>query len=107
MKPTELRTLTDEQLEQVLQEHHAEWRHLRFQEAIGKLTATARIREIRKTIARIHTIRTERVMDAAIRARVEQLQRGRVTTVPPVEPETQITPAGVIAVSQPAEPVQP
>jgi large subunit ribosomal protein L29 len=55
-----------------LQDHlgdlHAEWRNLRFQEAIGKLTATSRIGQIRKEIARIHTIRTEREMDAALRA---------------------------------------
>ena len=44
-----------------------EWRNLRFQEAVGKLTATARIRQIRKDIARIHTIRTEREIDAAMR----------------------------------------
>ena len=44
-----------------------EWQTLRFQEAIGRLTATSRIRQIRKDIARIHTIRTERVMDEALR----------------------------------------
>jgi large subunit ribosomal protein L29 len=55
-------------LSEHLTDLHTEWRHLRFQEAIGKLTATHRIREIRKEIARIHTIRTEREMDAALRA---------------------------------------
>jgi len=59
MKASELRDLTDEQLEERLTELHKEWRDLRFQEAVGQLTATSRIREIRKDIARIHTIRTE------------------------------------------------
>lgn len=53
MKPNEIRSLTDEQLEEKLTELHTEWRDLRFQEAVGQLTATSRIREIRKDIARI------------------------------------------------------
>jgi large subunit ribosomal protein L29 len=68
MKPAEIRALADDQLEERLQELHAEWRDLRFQEAVGKLTATARTKQIRKDIARIHTIRTERVMEAAATA---------------------------------------
>ena len=68
MKPAEIRALTESQLDEQLTELHGEWRNLRFQEAIGKLTATARIKQIRKDIARIHTIRTERQMDAEARA---------------------------------------
>ncbi len=68
MKAGELRAMTNGQLEDRLGELHDEWRVLRFQEAVGKLTATARTREIRKTIARIHTIRTERERDEATRA---------------------------------------
>jgi large subunit ribosomal protein L29 len=68
VKASELRALSEDQLEERLGELHDEWRNLRFQEAIGKLTATARTREIRKTIARIHTIRTERETEAATRA---------------------------------------
>jgi len=56
MKPAELRALTNEQLAARLKELHEEWRDLRFQEAVGQLTATARTRQIRKDIARIHTI---------------------------------------------------
>jgi large subunit ribosomal protein L29 len=70
MKPAEIRGLNQEQLEQQLTEFHTEWRTLRFDEAVGKLTATARIRQIRKDIARIHTIRTEREFDAALNARL-------------------------------------
>jgi large subunit ribosomal protein L29 len=68
MKTDELRGLNEAQLGEQLTDLHSEWQTLRFQEAIGTLTATARVRQIRKEIARIHTIRTEREMDAALRA---------------------------------------
>jgi large subunit ribosomal protein L29 len=67
VKASEVRAMTDDQLTAMVKELHGEWQTLRFQEAIGRLTATARIGKIRKDIARVHTIRTERVMDAAIR----------------------------------------
>jgi large subunit ribosomal protein L29 len=67
VKASEIRGLTEVQLQDRLSELHEEWRDLRFQEAIGKLTATSRIGQIRKDIARIHTIRTEREIDAALR----------------------------------------
>jgi large subunit ribosomal protein L29 len=74
MKPEEIRALTEEQLRERLTELHSEWQKLRFQAAIGKLTNTARIRQIRKDIARIHTIRRERQLDEMLRAR---LSRGK------------------------------
>jgi large subunit ribosomal protein L29 len=55
-------------LDSQLTDLHREWRDLRFAEAVGKLSETHRIRVIRKTIARIHTIRTERQMAAAVAA---------------------------------------
>ncbi len=67
MKASEIRGLNEDQLNGVLEELHQEWQTLRFQEAVGRLTATSRIRQIRKDIARIHTIRTERVLDEAVR----------------------------------------
>jgi len=67
MKPAEIRAMSQDQLDASLTELHSEWQTLRFQEAVGRLTATSRIRQIRKDIARIHTIRTERVMDEALR----------------------------------------
>jgi large subunit ribosomal protein L29 len=76
MKPAELRAMTDPQLEETLQELHTEWRNLRFQEAVGKLTGTARIGQIRKDIARVHTIRTERRMDAELQATLAGAARG-------------------------------
>ena len=71
MKPAEIRALSEEQLEQQLTDLHVEWRNLRFQEAVGRLTQTSRIGQIRRDIARIHTIRTERQMDAQARALLE------------------------------------
>jgi large subunit ribosomal protein L29 len=65
VKPAEIRALDNDQLTQRIGELHSEWRTLRFQEAVGQLTATARIRQIRKDIARIKTIQTEREMAAA------------------------------------------
>ncbi len=59
MKPAEIRALSESQLEARLQELHAEWRDLRFQEAVGQLTATSQTRQIRKDIARILTIQGE------------------------------------------------
>jgi large subunit ribosomal protein L29 len=75
MKPSEIRLMTNAQMDQQLTDLHTEWRNLRFQEAVGKLTDTARIHKIRKDIARIHTIRTERQMDAAARAALAGAER--------------------------------
>ena len=47
MKPAEIRAMSDEQLSRQVNELLAEWRNLRFQQAVGQLTATARIRQIR------------------------------------------------------------
>ena len=68
MKPADIRAMSDIQLDQTLTDLHVEWRNLRFQEAVGRLTNTSRIGQIRRDIARIHTIRTERQIDAELRA---------------------------------------
>lgn len=70
MKASEVRGMSEDQMEQTLTDLHTEWRNLRFQEAVGQLTATARIGQIRRDIARIHTVRTEREIDAALTALV-------------------------------------
>ena len=66
MKPSELRSMSEEQLGKLETELYTEWRNLRFQESVGQLTNNARVRTIRKDIARILTIRHERVLDAEI-----------------------------------------
>jgi large subunit ribosomal protein L29 len=75
MKAADFRAMSDAQLSEQLTDLHTEWRNLRFQEAVGKLTDTARIHKIRKDIARIHTIRTEREMDAAARELLAAAER--------------------------------
>lgn len=60
MKASEIRELSAEELDEKLAKLYTELRDLRFQDAVGQFTATHRPSEIRKDIARIHTIRTER-----------------------------------------------
>jgi large subunit ribosomal protein L29 len=55
MKASELRDLAPEQLDDRLRELREELFNLRFQYATRQLTNTARIREVRKDIARIAT----------------------------------------------------
>ena len=71
MKASEIRAMSEAQMDQTLTDLHTEWRNLRFEEAVGQLTATARIGQIRRDIARIHTVRTEREIDLALTALVE------------------------------------
>lgn len=59
MKAADIRAMNAEGQEEKLRELYGEWRDLRFQEAVGQLTATARIRQIRKDIARIKTVQGE------------------------------------------------
>ncbi len=59
MKPKELRTLTQAELEQRLRESREELFNLRFQQKTGQLGNPLRIREIRKDIARLMTVLEE------------------------------------------------
>jgi len=60
MKPKELRDLTIEELKEKHKEYKKELYNLRFQHAIGQLSNTARITEVKRTIARILTIMREK-----------------------------------------------
>lgn len=60
MKNDELRALEDERLRAQLKEHYEELFNLRFQQVMGKLTATGRPRIVKREIARIKTILRER-----------------------------------------------
>jgi large subunit ribosomal protein L29 len=62
VKAAEIRALTDTQLNETIDELREEWRALRFDDAVGRLTNTSRIRQIKRDIARLKTIQTERVM---------------------------------------------
>jgi large subunit ribosomal protein L29 len=66
MKPAEIRAMDDAKLAQELTDLEGEWRTLRFQQAVGQLTNTSRIGQIRKDIARIKTVQTEREIEAEL-----------------------------------------
>jgi large subunit ribosomal protein L29 len=76
MKAADIRGMNEMQVEKQLTDLLTEWRNLRFQEAVGQLTHTARIKQIRKDIARIHTVRTEQEIDAALSAAITADVRG-------------------------------
>jgi len=65
VKASELRALDDAQLREKLAECKVELFNLRFQKATGKLTNTARPRQVKKEIARILTILRERELAQA------------------------------------------
>jgi large subunit ribosomal protein L29 len=61
----DLRTKTDDQLSEQLVELKREQFNLRFQAATNQLERPARIKEVRRSIARIKTLQTERERSAA------------------------------------------
>jgi large subunit ribosomal protein L29 len=64
-KIDDLKTKTDDQLAEQLGELKREQFNLRFQSATNQLEKPARIREVRRTIARIRTLQSERARAAA------------------------------------------
>ena len=64
----DMRTKTDDQLGENLGELKREAFNLRFQAATNQLERPARIREVRRDIARIKTLQTERTRSAATKA---------------------------------------
>jgi len=60
MKIVDLRPKTDDELSDALGDLEKEAFNLRFQVASGQLENTARIRQVRRDIARIKTLLTER-----------------------------------------------
>ena len=60
MNVKEVRDLSNEELEKEVVSLKEELYELRFAQATGSLENPARIREVRKTIARIKTVITER-----------------------------------------------
>ena len=60
----DLRTKTDDQLTEQLVELKREQFNLRFQSATNQLERPARIKEVRRAIAQIKTLQTERVRSA-------------------------------------------
>jgi large subunit ribosomal protein L29 len=64
-KATDLRTKTDDQLAEQLGELKREAFNLRFQAATGQLEKASRVKEVRRGIAQIKTVQTERSRSAA------------------------------------------
>jgi large subunit ribosomal protein L29 len=64
-KTEDLRVKTDDQLSTDLGDLKREQFNLRFQAATGQLERPARIKEVRRAIARIKTLKTERAGAAA------------------------------------------
>ena len=59
---------TDDQLADRLQELKREQFNLRFQAATNQLEKPSRVREVRRTIAQIKTLQTERARTASAKA---------------------------------------
>ena len=60
MKAVDVRSMTPDQLDEQLGNLKKEQFNLRFQKATGQLEKTARVREVRRDIARIRTILAEK-----------------------------------------------
>ena len=65
MKQSELKPKTDDQLSEELGNLKREAFNLRFQAATSQLEKPSRVREVRRTIARIKTMQSERTRSAA------------------------------------------
>ena len=65
MKVSELRDKSPDQLAEELTKLKKEAFNLRFQKATGQLENTARVRFIRRSIARVATVITEKAAQAA------------------------------------------
>ena len=60
MKPSEIHTMSTEEIRARLEQAYQEYYELRVSHRIGQLKNTARLREARKDIARLKTILRER-----------------------------------------------
>ena len=64
-KPTDLRAKSDDQLSEELGNLKREAFNLRFQAATSQLEKPSRVKEVRRDIARIKTLQSERTRSAA------------------------------------------
>ena len=62
MKVSELREMSADEVKDRLQELHEEAFNLRFQHVSGQLTTPIRLREVRRDIAKAHTVLKEHQM---------------------------------------------
>ncbi|MFC3711387.1 50S ribosomal protein L29 [Sphingoaurantiacus capsulatus] len=64
MKIADLRAQSDDQLNEQLGQLKKEQFNLRFQAATGQLSKASRVREVRRSIAQIQTLQSERTRSA-------------------------------------------
>ena len=64
MDAADIRTKTEDELKDQLHDLKKEALNLRFQRASGQLEGTARIRQVRRDIARVRTVMGERHKEA-------------------------------------------
>ena len=64
MKAGDVRAMTPDQLSDELMKLKKEQFNLRFQRATGQLENTARVREVRKDIARVRTLTRQKPAEA-------------------------------------------
>lgn len=64
MKLSDIKDLTPDQLRDELIKLKREQFNLRFQKATGQLSNTSRVREVRRTIAKIKTVEREKQLAA-------------------------------------------
>jgi large subunit ribosomal protein L29 len=76
MKPDDVRAMTVDQLDDELLKLKKERFNLRFQKATGQLENTARVRQVRRDIARVRTIAAEK------RGRTGSVRAARSTAKP-------------------------
>ena len=65
MKAVEIRAMSDDQRKDEVLSLKKELFNLRFQQANGQLENTARVRQVRRDIARIKTVQARRARDLA------------------------------------------
>jgi large subunit ribosomal protein L29 len=64
--PAEIRTFTDAELQERIDDAKEEMFNLRFQRASGQLENTSRVRVVRREVARLKTIQRERQLAAEL-----------------------------------------
>ena len=72
MKSVDIRTKSDDELKAELLSIAKEQYNLRFQAASGQLENTARVRELRRTVARIKTVQGERSRGDEVKAKASE-----------------------------------
>ena len=65
LKAVDVRAMTDDQLQDELLKRKKEQFNLRFQQATGQLESTARMRTVRRDVARVNTVLNEKAASAA------------------------------------------